>query len=149
MELKEAQKRKDELETNVRMMLNDFMSLTGLSIRNIDIGVSHSIYGEPPCIMHLSIESEDLNKNAIVAVNSAKMDENTILELLNVAQVPLSKDSTLVDTLAEHGFGIYGFESIDCRCGTIKSTWTLEQDGTIIAQRAVVLNLNIKDKDNT
>lgn len=86
---------------------------------------------------------EDLQSEAsqTLAEKFAKMEEAAILELLNVAQVPLTKDGTLVDALGERGFKIYGIESITYTHNYLKSTWVLEHCGKIVTQRDVMLNL--------
>ena len=82
----------------------------------------------------------ELQKSVIVAKKFAKTEEDAILELLNVAQILPREGRTLVDTLNEKGFKIYGIQSGISGNSVCQSRGVLEYNGNIITPRDVVLN---------
>lgn len=57
MDIIEVKKQKDELESNIRTMLTDFITQTGVNISGIDIEITRAIFGEASRINSFSIES--------------------------------------------------------------------------------------------
>ena len=90
---------------------------------------------------------EYVNKaSQTLARKFAKMEEDAILELLNVANVEIPKDKGIVEALDERDFKIHSREMVNREPNIIKTTWFLEHNGKTITQRDVVLNLGVGDK---